>query len=168
MRVFKRDLLSLVFIGIYRVPYKQLSVDKMSLLTEKVREAIGMKALSPMIVDFLPSQIFGTNAISVNQPLMTSIMSLDSWPEIKVGKTTGAFIILIHSCQKFKWQDVNQSVREFFPEANLLQKSFKDNTCKGFAYWLTRVNLWFLDWHGERLHRRSLASQNIEPVTEIA
>jgi hypothetical protein len=167
MGIFKRELPSLVLIATYRVRYELLSADNLSRLTEKVREAINMKALSPMIVDFLPSPIFGTNAVSVNQPLMTSIMSLDSWPEIEIGKTTGAFMILVHSCQSFKWQEVHQAVTEFFPEANLLQKNFSDNTCRGLSYFFTRVKLWFLDrW--EVLQRRNSAIKPAKSFPEVA
>jgi hypothetical protein len=163
----KRDFPSLVLVATYRVRHSLLTRENLSSLTDKVREAIDMKALSPMIVDSLPSPIFGVDSWSVNQPLMTSIMSMDSWPEIKVAQVTGGFVILVHSCQKYRWQDVHRAVKEMFPEADLLRKSFKDCTCRGIFYALTRGKLWFLDWYRGRLRRPS-DIVSVEPNAEIA
>lgn len=168
MKSFLRgDFPSLVLVATYRAKHSLLSRDGLSALTDKVREAVGMKALSPMIVDSLPSPIFGVNSWSVNQPLMTSIMSLDSWPEVEVAGVTGGFVILVHSCQRFRWQDVHRAVKAHFPEADLLRKDFRDNTCRGLSYALVRFKLWFLDWCRGRLRRTSDVAQT-EPTVEIA
>ncbi len=164
----KRDFPSLVLVATYRVRHGLLSRADLSALTNKVREAIGMKALSPMIVDSLPSPIFGVDALSVNQPLMTSIMSLDSWPEVEVAGVTGGFVILVHSCQKYRWQDVHRAIKEMFPEADLLQKRFKDCTCRGISYALVRFKLWFLDWCRGRLRRGEDVPSEVEPTVKVA
>ncbi len=155
----KGDFPSLVMVATYRVHHEKLTRSGLATLTDKVREAIGMKALSPMIIDSLSVPDFGTDALSVNQPLMTSIMSLDSWPEIKVSGVTGGFVILIHSCKRFHWRDVHQAIKAHFPEAELLRKDFRDNTCRGLSYAVVRLKLWFID-----RFRRSL--RNCEDVKE--
>lgn len=144
---------SLVAVLTYRLPHQLLTKENLSQMTDSVRVAVNMKPLGSMTIDELPSQIAGVGAFSVNQPLMTSIMSTDSWPEIKVGNVVGGFVILVHSCQRFKWQDVHKGVKEIFPSADLLRKNFQDNTCRGLSLQLTLAKLWLLDWFRRRLRR---------------
>ncbi len=152
---------SLVAVLTYRLSYQSLTKENLAKMTDSVREAIGMRALGKMTIDELPSEIAGFNAFSVNQPLMTSIMSTDSWPETKAGNVVGGFVILVHSCQRFKWQDVDKGVKDIFPSAELLHKNFKDNTCRGISLKLTLTKLWLLNLFRRKLRRSAVANPRI-------
>lgn len=94
---------------------------------------IGMKEMGSVMVGELPSEIFGTKAFSVNQPLMTSIISLDTWPE------SDGFVLLIHSCQPFSPRAVDRFIESFFGgQAEILKRTVVNHSCADWNFILAR------------------------------
>ncbi|MDD5043392.1 MAG: S-adenosylmethionine decarboxylase [Patescibacteria group bacterium] len=102
-----------------------INKDNLRKFVDKLCEAIEMRKMRQNpIVDELPSEIFGVKSYSVSQPLMTSILSLDTWPE------EDSFVLLIHSCKEFDPQIVANTITEFFKGAKIFKESFIDRTLR--------------------------------------
>jgi len=86
---------------------------------------IGMEKEGDAVVTTLPSEIFGVESYSLNQPLKTSIQSIDTWPE---KFKEGAFVMIIHSCKEFSLEKIGEVIREFFPKSRTVIASFIDRT----------------------------------------
>lgn len=114
--------------------------DIIAKVVEKFVQAINMQVLGGVRVDTLDSPIPGIPSVSVNQPLMTSIMSADTWTEFDT------LVLLVHSCQDFR--DLCPSAireTEEFLGANLVQSFYIDLSVQGNRFDPRQVSQWSLD-----------------------
>ena len=103
-------------------------------------EAIRMKALGPMRIDTLSCPVPGGLAISANQPLETSIASLDTWTEFNT------IVFLVHSCQDFLDLCPNAiKETEEFLGASLVQAFYSDLSVQAGRFDPTAIKQWSLD-----------------------
>lgn len=93
--------------------------EKLREFTDCLCQAIGMvKMCENPLVGELPSDVFGVSAYSVLQPIMTSHISMDTWPE------KCSFVLVVHSCKEFDPKTVVGEVRSFFKGAEILREDF--------------------------------------------
>ena len=83
---------------------------------------IRMKPMGNGSIDTLPSKMRGFFSFSVNQPIKTSIISLDTWPE------HSSFVLLVHSCRRFDPKKVDDAVKLRFRGARILKRTFTDHS----------------------------------------
>lgn len=92
---------------------------------DSLTHAIQMEKIGKGVLDILRSPKKGIKAFALNQPLITSITSIDTWPE---KGPHGALVIMIHSCKKFSVKKAKSAIIDFFPESTILQAKFFDLT----------------------------------------
>lgn len=92
--------------------------------------AIGMEPVGKPRVDILPClELPGVNSISVNQPIKTSVLVCDAWPE-KLDH--GALVIVIHSCVNFAKKDVEKTIANYFKQGvKVVNSRHFDRTFRG-------------------------------------
>lgn len=97
---------------------ERITEDLLEKLTIAIYEAAGLQPLGEMVTRKLDSPIEGYPAYCTVQPLMTSVISLDAWPE------HSRIVCILHSCKFFTTKSITYAVRGNFPKLKLKKKRF--------------------------------------------
>lgn len=123
----KNHLPSFVYLATVKIMNRDQITDrrKMKEFSRLLTETVGMKPNGKAQIDALPCGIEGIHSFSVNQPLITSIQSIDTWPE---KLDNGAIKVLIHSCVKFDKRLASATIKYFFKGSVIVKQRFFDDS----------------------------------------
>ncbi len=94
----------------------------LALLADILCEAAGMKKMGDARIDRIDSPLPNIPSRSLNQPLITSILSMDEWVEYDT------LVVLLHSCQMFHIWRVAQAISKNLPKAQIIGVKFSGAT----------------------------------------
>ncbi len=126
-RVVKKVLPSYLCLVTIRSPNRNLitNPDVLKRFSDRLIDSINMRPVGMPRVDSLPCGIPGIKSYSINQPLIESILSIDTWPELG---HNGYFVILLHSCSKFDIQSIVKTIDCIFPGSEVIKLTYVDHT----------------------------------------